>query len=345
MKASTGVIVAALCIGLLPAPAAAQSLSDKDADAERLFREGQRLMEERRYGEACFKFEAAYKKDQQLGTLLNLAYCHKEQGSTWQAWVEFKEAEVKATELKRSDRKDFARQRMAELEKSLARVVIDPQSKVELTEVLVEDRRVPEAEKGATFAAEPGQRKLTFRAKGKKQVVQLVTIAKGDRSQHFAVPPMEEQEQEPVAVEAPAPRPPEEPHPAPRPTVAPERQGSSQKTVALVLGGVGIVALGAGAVTGLLTLSNDCSSSGKNENRCPQDPAEREAVEDRGKTTGMISNVTLGVGAAALLAGVILYLTAPNGASSATVAATAAQRRPWMSPQIGAGWAGLHGEF
>ena len=119
-----------LCAGLWSTQASAQprspavqspprSVSDKDADAERLFREGQKLLEERRYGEACPKFEAAYKKDQQLGTLLNLAYCHKEQGATWLAWVEFKEAEVKATELKRNDRRDFARQRMAELEKSL----------------------------------------------------------------------------------------------------------------------------------------------------------------------------------------------------------------------------------
>jgi tetratricopeptide (TPR) repeat protein len=88
---------------------------DKDADAERLFREGQKLMEERRYGEACPKFDLAYRKDQQLGTLLNLAYCHKELGTTWLAWVEFKEAELKAIELKRTERRDFARQRMAEL--------------------------------------------------------------------------------------------------------------------------------------------------------------------------------------------------------------------------------------
>ncbi|MDF2695966.1 MAG: hypothetical protein K0S65_4349, partial [Labilithrix sp.] len=340
------ILIAAVAVGLWTAPALAQSTTDKDADAERLFREGQKLMEERRYGEACFKFEAAYKKDQQLGTLLNLAYCHKEQGATWQSWVEFKEAEVKATELKRSDRKDFARQRMAELEKSLARVVVDAQSKVELTEILLEDRRVPEAEKGVTFAAEPGQRKLTFRAKGKKQVVQLVTITKSDRAQRIAVPAMEDQEKEPVVAEsAPSQEPPRTgPASASAGANDPTTNGSSQKTVGIILGGVGIVGLGVGAVTGFITLGNDCSKSGKDENRCPQDPAERQAEEDRGKTTGMISNISLGVGAAALVAGAILYFTAPSGTSSATVG-TGTRTQLRMTPQIGAGWAGLHGVF
>ena len=54
-----------------------------------------------------------------LGTLINLAFCHKEQGASWYAWLEFREAEVKATELNRADRRDFAHARLVELEKQL----------------------------------------------------------------------------------------------------------------------------------------------------------------------------------------------------------------------------------
>ena len=39
------------------------------ADGERASREGQKLLEERRYGEACPKFEQAYKKAQKRGEI------------------------------------------------------------------------------------------------------------------------------------------------------------------------------------------------------------------------------------------------------------------------------------
>ncbi|HVH44432.1 MAG TPA: hypothetical protein VM925_18895 [Labilithrix sp.] len=342
MKTVALVVVGALCAGLWSGAASAEP-SDKDADAERLFREGQKLLEERRYGEACPKFEAAYRKDHQLGTLLNLAYCHKEQGATWVSWLEFKEAEVQATELKRTDRKDFARQRMTELEKSLARVVIDPTQKVELVELLVEERRVPEAEKSVPFAAEPGQRKITFRAKGKKEVVQLVTIVKGDRPQHIAVPPMEDQEKEPPVVAAPAPEPPK---PTPVQVVAaPAPEGrSGQKTLAVVLGAVGIVGIGVGAATGVMTLSNECTAAAKRENPagCPDNQAGRD-IAARGETTGMVSNITFGVGGAALIAAVVLYVSAPSGKASAPADANA--KRVRMTPELGTGWAGLRGVF
>lgn len=334
-------------------PRGSAPASDKDADAERLFREGQKLLEERRYGEACPKFEAAYKKDQQLGTLLNLAYCHKEQGATWLAWVEFKEAEVKAVELKRSDRRDFARQRMAELEKSLARVVVEPQQKVELTEILVEDRRVPEAEKGVVFAAEPGERKLTFRAKGKAQVVKYVTFSKGDRPQRIAVPPMEDQEKEVVVAETPSAEASEEPKPAPAPARAQEGDhgGSGQKTIAIVLAGVGLAGIGAGTVTGLMTLSNPCTESAKQKDPggCPNN-AEGHDKTSQGETTGMISNISFGVGGAALVAALVLYLTAPSGRPDSTATLASGSRKGARSglrvtPEIGTSWAGIRGAF
>ncbi|MBX3217611.1 MAG: hypothetical protein KF850_36605 [Labilithrix sp.] len=348
MKRAARTIAAVAGVVLWSSLAHAQS-PDKDADAERFFREGQKLMEARRYGEACPKFEAAYKKDHQLGTLLNLAYCHKEQGAVWLAWVEFKEAELKAIELKRNDRRDFARQRMAELEKSLARVIVEPTQKVELTEVLVDDRHVPDAERSVAFAAEPGQRKLTFRAKGMKQVVELVTIVKRDRAQRIAVPAMEVQEVEPVADEpsrrddrdddAPA---------APPPRGEVTSDGSGRRTLALALVGVGVVGVGVGAVTGLMTLSNECARSGREENPagCPNTDVGRDRAA-QGQTTGMISTVSFGVGGAALVTALVLYLTAPSAPSSTTAGVAAKPRAAGLraTPEIGAGWAGLRGVF
>jgi hypothetical protein len=276
---------------------------DKDQDAERLFREGQRQMEERRYGEACPKFEAAYQKDQQLGTLLNLAYCHKEQGAIWQAWLEFREAEVKAVELKRPERRDFARARMAELEKSLARVVVDPPARGELSDVLVEDRRVPEAERGAPFAAEPGQRKLTFRAKGKKPATQLVVIAKAERVQHVAVPELEDLPKESVAA-PPARKPAAE---AAREDAAPQKtELPKQRLVALAVGGAGTVAAGIGSVFGILTFASGCSAL--SDGACSA-PERSDASE-----TGAVATVAFASAGVLLGAAAALWFTAPRAA-------------------------------
>jgi hypothetical protein len=328
--------VAGVVMALWPAVAGAQ---DKDADAERLFREGQKLMEERRFGEACPKFDAAYRKDQQLGTLLNLAYCHKEQGAIWQAWLEFKEAELKAVEVKRPERKDFARQRMVELERSLARVVVDPPAKLELLEVLVEDRHVPDAEKGGAFAAEPGQRKFTFRAKGKKQATQLVSVMKSDRSQHVSVPEMEDQPQEPVVADIPAASPHVVDASAARGKDKKEASAATQKTVGLALGGLGVVGVGVGAVFGLMTFTSGCSSLSSGD--CAL--AEREDASDK----SVVSTVAFATGGVLVVAGLALWLTAPSARASATALRreTRPARNHRVVPEIGAGWAGLRGTF
>ena len=308
---------------------------DKDADNERLFREAQKLMEDRRYGEACPKLDAVYRKDQQLGTLLNLAYCHKELGATWLAWVEFKEAEVKASELKRAERRDFARARMAELEKSLARIIIEPTSRVELTEVLVEDRWVPDAEKSIVVAAELGPRKLTFRARGKKPVVQLVTIVKSSAPMRIPVPEMEDQPREtppsePVVkvVLAPAPAP-------PKPVIV-VKASSTQRNVGLVLGGLGVVGLGVGSVFGLMTLYNACTDGlaapGQTGPSCTLEEY------DSASTKGAVSDIAFIGGGAALATGLVLYFTAPRAASMAG-------RAPRLTPEIGPGWARIRGAF
>ncbi|MDB4945575.1 MAG: hypothetical protein JWP97_5109 [Labilithrix sp.] len=290
----------------------------READAERLFREGQKLMEERRFGEACPKFEAAYRKDAALGTLLNLAFCHKEQGATWYAWLEFREAEVKATELGRGDRRDFAHARLVELEKSLHKVVIDNPRKVPLTDVLVEDRKVWEAEHGAVFATESGSRKLTFRAKGKRVTSKLVELQTGSRVQHVTVPEMADLTEEdlpppPAAlVPAPAPAP-----PAVAPPVAPLPASSPLRTLGWVSIGVGAGAAALGITTGAISTFGPCGHA-----------ACTTAQRDSASTTAAISTGSFIAAGALVVTGIVLLVTAPSGAPATR---SASLPRAWWS--------------
>lgn len=328
----------ALAVVLVGAGATAADAQTREADAERLFREGQKLLEERRYGEACPKFEQAYKKDGALGTLLNLAFCHKEQGAIWYAWLEFKEAESKATELNRPDRRDFAHARLAELEKGLPKVIVDNPRKVPLTDVLVEDRKVWEAERGAVFAAEAGARKFTFRAKGKKPATILVNVSRGERAQRVTVPELEvltADDVPPPTVVTPPVEPPKRDAVTPPP--APEASTSPQKTIGWVAIGVGSGAAALGLVTGAITMFGPCGHKA-----CTPDQRSSSS------TTAAISTVSL-IGAGALVAtGLVLVLTAPSSGSSSGASDSerrVAAQRLVLTPMVGPTELGLSGTF
>lgn len=323
-----------LALVLATSAAAAQG---SEQDAERLFREGQQLLEQRNFGLACPKFEAAYKIDQKLGTLINLAFCHKEQGSIWYAWLEFREAEVKATELNRNDRKEFVRQRLTELEKddTLAKVIVDNPQRVPISEIQVEDRKVPEAERGALFVVEQGRRRFTFKVKGKKPATALVNVARGNRPQHVQLPELEDAPPEPPPV-VEKPRPPER---GTTPPVETSSAGSAQRIIGWVSFGVGGAVLVASAIPGISVLTSECTSGGclsKPTNTDAQN-AELKVKYDDFKSQAGLATALVIIGSAVTITGLVLVLTAPSSSSTATAVT--------VTPRIGAGWAGLTGTF
>jgi hypothetical protein len=303
------------------APGKASAQHDREADAERLFREGQKLLEERRFGEACPKFEQAYAFDRQLGTLINLAFCHKEQGAIWYAWLEFREAEVKASEGNRIDRRDFAKQQLTDLEKTLPKLVIDNAEKVALSEVLVDDRRVWDADKGTSFAAEPGQRRFVFRAKGKKSATLLIGVATGTKVQHVVAPELED-----LPTEAPSAS--EHPVPLKSPDTGAPSTGrgddaAPQKTFGWVALGVGGAAGALGAVTGLMTLTSTCAGGA----------ACRAEDRSSARTSGTISDVSFVLAALGIGGGVALLVTARKAEPSRSARARSGELR--ISPGVG----------
>jgi len=92
---------------LLGAPAA---LAGDSAAADALFQSAKQLMGQQKYADACPKFEASYKLDKTLGTLLNLADCHEKLGKVASAWAEWGEAADRATR-EGDSRADYATKR------------------------------------------------------------------------------------------------------------------------------------------------------------------------------------------------------------------------------------------
>lgn len=318
---------------VLAAPLA-HAQSEKDADAERLFTEAKKLMEEKKFAEACPKLESAYRKDQQGGTLLNLAYCHQEMGSKWLAWTEYREAESKGGDSKR---KDFAHEKMKELEKGLTRIVIDdPTKKYELTEFTLEEKRIYDAEKGLPFYAEPNnQRKAIFHAKGKKPAILLISVGSPkDKMQHIQVPDMVDEDPIP-----PTP-PPETPTIAPPPPAAGDKGSSwsTQKTIAVAVGVVGVVGVAVGGIFGLKTMGSGCNDDGVGNN-CTR------ADRDSASSDGSLSTIGLIAGGALLAGAAVLYFTAPSQPNANANAKTGALFSPTITAKVGPTWAGVGGTF
>jgi hypothetical protein len=312
----------------------APSAGAQGSDADRYFREGQDLMAQQKYADACKRFESSLKLDAQLGTQLNLAFCYEKLGATWYAWLEYKEAEVRALAQARKDRADFARQRQAELGKNLAKVVMKVNTPAPDV-VIVEDRTIPDAHKGVVFAAEPGVRKFTFKRAGKKPVEREVTIAK--QPSPFVVETPTAYEDEPVA---PTPRPdkpdkPDKPDPPPPP---PAEGTSPIKYAAFGAIGLGVVGVGIGAATGIIVLEKETDA------RAGLDPKTSDCFADaKGDACrsahGLATVATVGfiAGGAVLAGGVVMLLLAPSGKQAGVT--------PWISTTAHGGAAGLRGSF
>src|SRR5690349_4107802 len=102
---------------LVCAPARAQDSSvnatspdaEQRAEADRLFREAKKLIEDKRFGEACPMLVESQRLDPAGGTALTLALCHQAEGKLATAVRDFEAALIIAERDRRADRAKVAR--------------------------------------------------------------------------------------------------------------------------------------------------------------------------------------------------------------------------------------------
>jgi serine/threonine-protein kinase len=312
-------------------PVAAQSPSDKAA-AEALFDDGKRLMVQGQYAQACSKLEQSQRIDPGIGTLLYLAECYEKGGRTASAWATFREAASAARAAGQVERARTGQQRADKLEAGLSKltlVVAPENNEIAGLEISRGGSAVSRALWNIPVPVDPGEHVIEARAPGRKTFSQAVRVGDQAATASLRVPPLE------VDASAPAPVEPTAVPSAPGTPEAPSNtgmvsegsveadvvDGSSQRTVALIVGGAGIVGLGVGTVFGLRAMSknSDAEDLCNDQNQCEPDA---EELTDQAKSAAMISNIGFGLGAAALVGGAILYFTAPDAKPSARMQLT-----------------------
>jgi hypothetical protein len=316
------VVGAALLIGVLGSSAVrAESSSEDQAAAESLFMEGKKLVAQGKFPEACAKFAQSQHFDAGVGTLLNLADCYEKNQQTASAWAAYKEAIMAARSAAQPAREKMAQDHATALEPKLAKLAIEvsPEAASSVTDVKRDGTPIAKAVWGIALPVDPGDHVVEASGPGRK-LWSTHIVAVGAQSVTVKVPALEAD----IATAAAPPA--SSPNPAPSAaTTSDSGNSKGQRTIALVVGGVGVVALGVAGAFALGAKSTYDKADCHDGNECTQAGyTDRRSAISSARTATIIT----GIGAAALVGGVVLWLTAPSSrtalAAEPSVGATGA---------------------
>jgi hypothetical protein len=304
----------------------AEAQSDSAA-ARGLFTEARTLMAEERYAEACPKFEESLRLDHGMGTQFNLAHCWEKLGRTASAWALFLDVAAAARAGNQPQRETAARERAAALETRLSRLRIEVPEPSRDMKIERDGQDVGKAAWGTAMPVDPGNHVITVSAPGKKDWTSELEVPASNRTISVKVPAL---------ADAPLPQPVTEvtdssggSAPVEAGVDAERDRGSSGQTVAaFVVGGVGLAAIATGTVFAIqsrsdnaeaLELCHEPTPTGGEECATPAEEEQWKGLVADAKRNRTFGFIGLGVGAAALVTAVVLYVTA-DGESSSTAA-------------------------
>jgi hypothetical protein len=303
------VVVGALVL-LAPWQGRAQTVVTTTA-ADALFTEGQRLMQSGNYAEACRKLAESQKIEPAVGTELNLAVCLRNNGQLASAWSTFLAAVSSASQARQTERVEYARTQAAALEPRLGRLAVTaPSPRPGGLLVRVDGAELPEALWTTGLPIDAGEHVVEATAPGYQPTKQRITTSDQSTKTVVLAPMSRERD---TSGEAPG----QGMRPASGTSfvAAPEDRGS-ERTLAPLIGGLGLVALGVGGYFGLTARGQFDDSDPRCSARGICTP-EGKALRDDARSSATIATVATGVGLGALAAAAVLWFT---GSPSRTAA-------------------------
>jgi len=285
---------------------------DNKAAAEALFDDAKKLMAAKRYAEACPKLADSERLDPGVGTLLNLGLCYKQNGQTASAWSAYREAASQARAEGQSDREDLARQEAATLEPQLTKLVIEvpaDTAAIPGLEIKRDGDVVPQGLWGVPAPVDPGMRSIDVAAPNKKPLHLDAKTEGAGATAKVVIPPLENAPAAPpVAAGASGTVTPPPDQGAATPDAHP---GRTQRIIGFVVGGAGVAVGAVGTWFTLLSVAQTkASQTTNNETKKANDKSDA----DNSRTIGFVG---LGVGAAVLIGGIVIVVTAPSGSQTA----------------------------
>ena len=324
MRGVLSLVSLVLAIAAVVASPPAALAQDKAA-ADAAFSQGKRLLEQGETAAACSRFESSLRLLEQLGVRLNLADCHERLGRLSAAHAEFRAAEIAARRA-RDRRVGYIRDRIAALDRRIPHLRVDLAVNADLSELVIERDGVvvDRGLQGSAMPLDPGLHTVEVTAPGRLRWSTQVELSEGER-RTIEVPALE-----PARAEMPARgaatgdreggtgvQRPARAAPAMDQDGGDDRgdgsPGRTRRIIAYSAAGAGLAAAGTGLIVGLHARAK--WSDARADGHCDDDgacdrtgyPIARDAR--RAATT---STILVGAGAAAVAAGVVVYLTAPG---------------------------------
>ncbi|MGN6105783.1 MAG: hypothetical protein ACTHU0_11805 [Kofleriaceae bacterium] len=308
--------IALLVLGIAP-PRAARA--DAKAEAVALFDRGIKELKAGNHAKACELLAASNALVPDSGTRGSLARCYTQLGRIASAWLLWRElADTAPSPALRADAAAQARK----LEPRLARYVVKTAAPIEGLALTLDGKPI-RASLDVEVPIDPGSYRISAAAPGRRSHEQPLVAAEGQTTV-IEIPALEPTH-EPVL----------EPAPAPPAAPAPASPGRGRKIAAIAIGGLGVASLVAGSVFGAQASSrydDAIALCGGAIDRCAVDQlAAAQARVDDARSSAALSTAGFVVGGAAVVTGIVLFVTAPSGEHRAVA----------VAPSVSAGHAGL----
>lgn len=184
-----GLSVLFVVAGLFGSGAALADVTAADkALADTLFEEGKRLMKEDRAREACLKFEASYKADPSVGTLLNLGACYEKLGRLASASGAFGEAMRLGRERGDAERSAVAKERRELADRIVARLEVRVPFPLDGVVVALDGKELDPAMIGVAIPVDQGRHVVDASAKGRAPYHTEIEVENGRTTKVVYIP-------------------------------------------------------------------------------------------------------------------------------------------------------------
>jgi hypothetical protein len=304
-----------LAIAVLLVISAPAARADDKAAAEAAFLRGKQLLKDGFLAEACDAFARSEKLDPQLGTQYNLALCYEKLGRTASAWALFRE--LVQRDRNGARRKDATR-RADDLSTRLTRMLINVEGAVAGLAIARNGEDVT-ATVGIESPVDPGVYQIVASAPGHRALTLQVSARGEGITVAVSIPALEPQVDLEARVDPPA-----EPTPTagsaappdpPGPPLTDTRPSRGRRRLALIVGGAGAIAAAGGLGLGVVARGTwaEVEMLCGDDRVCPSEDLDRaEALRSQASTQALGATILVGAGAAAIAAGVLLWMTAPD---------------------------------
>jgi hypothetical protein len=289
------------------------AFGDDKATAEILFNEGQKLVQAGKFAEACPKLADSQRLDPGIGTALYLGDCYEKINKLASAWGSFREA-VSLAERANDKRAAVAKRRADQLEPLLSRLTLKVASDVPAGARIERNGQVVGAsEIGLAIPLDGGSCTITADIAGRERWSSTMTIPDRNGTVQIVVHAGNTIGATATPKPNPTPDPPIDTTPPPPPD-KPKAGLGGMRIAGIVIGGLGLAAVGVGAglaiaAKGAFDGSNAPGKCDAMTNFCtPQGLSARSGAH----TQADIATVLFIGGAALAAGGVVLFLVAPK---------------------------------